>query len=595
MASSRLGLAILAALLSGTACASGRLPRENAMALATADGSVLEGCYDCLLQARDAYERLADSKYSRPDTLALRLFETNLLLALRDKELQLDWSANLARAKLVAKRLPAHIDADRVLRIAESVLPNGTGRRSDWPARQIGASARVTRIADDVSWLNSAPLRASVREYFTLALDCSYDAQVLAPRQQPGATSRRPVLSPDATPLIMYRTGICLGADTNMLAAVMAMVPKSYEAAFHHATRSVFTAEVDGGVAVTKLLDSAYKRFPKSPAVTHLSGWLASVNGDCVGGTRWFGETLAIDSTHEFGLLHNTECLSRLKEDSAVLAMATRLIALNTPSTQRAYYLRAASRLRLRDLPSARSDIEAAKWLEREGNALTLGGIIENEQNDLGVAELDLREARAREGGDQNCVAAWTLGLVLDKAKRPADAGDAFESALVCFDIRVTVIRSTIARLTSTPSRNPAHTARRVAALAADSTDQRTRFYASAFNAAGQRATMRNFLRALELLEIAGRDSSLAEHVVKLQQAIRAAMMARRTYGTPIQARWLADGQILAWRFHGALIILGVGGRRSRQRQGRWASPPGSSQREWTAWHDQPRETTPRQ
>jgi hypothetical protein len=522
MASSRFLLAVVTVLLFG-GCAPGRLKRENAMALAAADGRVMEGCYDCLIQARDAYERIADSKYVHRDTLALRLFEAHLLLSLRDKEMQLDWSANFARASAAATKLPASIDGARVLRIAESVLPNGTGRGSDWPAElRRRASAIVPMIPDDVKWLYSAPLRAPVREYVALALDCSYDAQVLAPRPQPGARSRRPVLSPDATPLIIYRTGTCMSADTNMLAAVMAVVPTFHEAAFHHATLSAFTAEMDGGDAAAKLLDKAYQRFSKSPAVTFMSGWLASMVGDCGAGARWFGETVALDSIHEFGLLQHTECLSRLKQDSAALAMATRLIALNTPSTQRAYYLRAASRLRLKELPSARSDIEAAKSLEREGSALTLGGIIENEQDELGVAELDLREARGLPKGDQNCVAALTLGLVLDKAKRPVDAGDAFESALDCFDVKVAVIRVAIARLASMPSRNPAHTAKRIAGLAADSIEQRMRYHASAFNAAGQRANSRNFVRALALLDIAGRDSALAEPVVKLRQAILA-------------------------------------------------------------------------
>src|SRR5262245_34862344 len=81
------------------ACASGRIKRENAMALAAADGRVLEGCYDCLIQARDGYERLASAKYVKRDTVALRLFEANLLLVLREKELQLDWAASIERAK----------------------------------------------------------------------------------------------------------------------------------------------------------------------------------------------------------------------------------------------------------------------------------------------------------------------------------------------------------------------------------------------------------------------------------------------------------------------------------------------------------------
>ena len=71
------------------------------MALAAADARILEGCYDCLLAARATYERLAGSKYMQRDTMLLRLFETELLLALREKELQLDWQPALCVPRAV--------------------------------------------------------------------------------------------------------------------------------------------------------------------------------------------------------------------------------------------------------------------------------------------------------------------------------------------------------------------------------------------------------------------------------------------------------------------------------------------------------------
>jgi hypothetical protein len=529
MPSSRARPIVAAAiLLLAAACTSGRLKREAASALAMADGRVLEGCYDCLLQARQSYEGLASSKYAKRDTLALRLFETNVLVALRAKEMQLDWTPELERARALVSRVPATVDAARVLRIAEAVLPDGNGRGSGWPAPLRRATAAFApKVPDEVAWLNTAPLRSAVREYLALALDCSYDARVLAPTRQPGATARRPVLSPDATPLVIYRTGICMGADTNMLAAVMALVPDFHEAAYYHATSSAFGAELDGGTAAWKLLDRAYRRFPTSPGVTFMSGWLASNLGDCSTADRWFGETIAIDSTHEFALLLGTKCLSGLHRDSAAVAMATRLLDLQTASTQQAYYWRALSRFRLKELGAARSDIDAAKSMAHEPNSLTLGGIIENEQDDLAIAEQDLRAARALPRGELNCPAAWTLGLVLDKQKRPVDAGDAFEGAMECFDFRVLLIRHQIDTLLARPSRNPAHTQRRAAALAADSTEQRARYFVSAFNAAGQRANTRRFDRALELLEVAGRDSTLAESVTKLRQAIVAIRSTR--------------------------------------------------------------------
>jgi hypothetical protein len=54
---------------------------------------VLEGCYDCLLDTRGIYARLAQSNDRKTAASAVaRLFETDVLLALREKELALDSS-----------------------------------------------------------------------------------------------------------------------------------------------------------------------------------------------------------------------------------------------------------------------------------------------------------------------------------------------------------------------------------------------------------------------------------------------------------------------------------------------------------------------
>src|SRR5207244_3144092 len=86
-----------------------------------ADALVRQGCYECLLKARDAYEGLA-TQCETPD-IVVSLFETQLLVALRERELGIDDRASTAAAEQVAARVPAVVDARRYLRIVAAIRP----------------------------------------------------------------------------------------------------------------------------------------------------------------------------------------------------------------------------------------------------------------------------------------------------------------------------------------------------------------------------------------------------------------------------------------------------------------------------------------
>jgi tetratricopeptide (TPR) repeat protein len=503
-------LAVLATALS-LGCASARLNRENVLALAAADARVLEGCYDCLLYARETYERIAASRKAKTgDSIFVRIFETSLLLALREKELALDSRSTIEFARVLLPRLPTSLDAQRLLRMVDVALPDGTGRPSTVEKLKQTHASYIPRIPGEIAWLATAPIRPVVRNYIALALECSY----AEPKH------KRPQLAVGAPPIIVYRTGICTNVDPTIVWRALTAVPVFHDAAYFLGSAAAMAAEETGGDAA-RLLSQAYARFPRAVGVTFMSGWLGSVIGNCPSAVRYFDETLAIDTLHEHAMLQRTMCLSNLHRDSAAIVSATQLIPIETETKGQGYYWRAVSRLRLKELPSARSDIEAAKALTRRSpTVLTLAGIIEHDQNDLAIAEKDLREARDAVTGDQNCTAAWYLALVLNKGNRPRESAEQFELAMSCYDFKVAVIRSRIAKAQEKASQYPEFTAKRIARLAADSVDQRSRYYASAFNAAGNIANAGNRARALELLEVAASDPKLSEPVAKLRAAI---------------------------------------------------------------------------
>src|SRR5215211_2115225 len=120
----RIAAAVIAfaAVSASLGCASARIRKANALALAVADTRVLEGCYGCLRDARATYARVAGDKHTKqPAPVIARLFETDVLLALREKELGLDSRASMDRARALVPRVPASLEPKRVLDIVDAV------------------------------------------------------------------------------------------------------------------------------------------------------------------------------------------------------------------------------------------------------------------------------------------------------------------------------------------------------------------------------------------------------------------------------------------------------------------------------------------
>jgi tetratricopeptide (TPR) repeat protein len=519
------GLALAAAGLS-LGCASARVRRENERALATADARVLEGCYDCLREARDIYARLAGGKRDKNTPIFVaRLFETEVLLALREKELALDSRASLERARSLVPRVPPSLEPKRVLDIAQAVLPDANGlSMKAMDALREHNQPFLEKIDGELAWLESAPLTPAVRKYVALALDCSYVERKKPRGDTTNTLEKRRALPINAPPLVAYRAADCAKADTLALARVLVAAPTFDEARYALAGSTLFGAAETGGDGVRALLERAHARFPRAPGVTFLSGYLNTLIGDCTEADRFYEETLAIEPAHDRALLQMTICLTNLHQDSAAIAAATRFIALEPSNVAEGYYWRAANRLRRRELELARADIERAKALARsDGTIFTLAGIIEHEQDDLGIAESDLRGARSAWQGDENCTAAFYLGSVFNKRERWAEAAAAFDTAMVCYDGRVHDVELKIEKVRASTKGSAAFRAKRIAALEEELADRRRRYYSATFNFASMSARTGNLARAEELLAVAAQSPELADQVARLRGAIEEA------------------------------------------------------------------------
>jgi tetratricopeptide (TPR) repeat protein len=529
------GWIALAVTFLSVGCASARIREANTLALARADTRVLEGCYQCLRDARDVYARLAVDKHAPriakgAPSIVARLFETEVLLTLREKELALDAHASLDRVRALVPRVPAAMEPRRIVDMIDASLPDGAGT----PAKTMDALQErhrpyLQKIEDDLTWIESAPLTPAVRKYVALSLDCSYALRKRPSGDTANTLARRREIPINAPPLVTYRAADCAKTDTLALKRVLYAMPSFHEAGYALAALNVLYAGETGGDEVQRQLDTAHAHFSKAPGVTYLRGYLASLLGDCADANRFYERTLAIEPTHERAMLQMTICQTNMNLDSAAIATATRFIALETSNVAEGYYWRASNRLRRRELDLARSDIDTAKVRSRnDGSVFTLAGIIEHEQNDLGVAEHDLKGARSVWQGDGNCTAAFYLGSVLSKGERYIEAAASFDSAMVCYDGRVRAVALKIEQVRASTMGTAAFRARRIAFLEEELADRRRRYYTSTYNFASMSARIGNIPRAEELLVIAAESPDLTAQVAKLRDLIAEATRQAR-------------------------------------------------------------------
>ncbi len=508
----------LGALLLCTACASAPIKKPDLLALDQADALVRQGCYDCLLEARTTYMRVAVGK-ARPLVVG-RLFEVELLLSLREKELAMDHQPALDRARALAAELPPALEPLRYVAIADAVPPDdiGAGRAEDTAFRR-SRGIFVPKINDEIAWLNTAGLGVHFRKYLALAIDCMYLTRGRAQGDTPRVPVRRDIL-PDTPPLVAYRIGMCDSPRREILEKVRSAEPRFVETAFFIARVEVNEAARTGKGRPREPLAEAYARFPKSASVTYLSGNYNQLSGDCQEALRFYEETLALKPVHENALLGRTVCLSFLKRTPEAIAAATRMIEVKPFNIDEAFYWRAWNYHFLKDLPPARRDIEAAKARASNIKIHTLAGVIEHDQDDLDIAERDLMEAMGFPGAGLNCTPPWYLGLVEMKRTRWTESGTRFEQAMQCYERSITDNEQSIAALEANPDLDPTFRMRQIANFRAQIDSDRSQQYAAAFNAANHYARGGQIPKARVLIEVAARDPGLAERIAALKKMI---------------------------------------------------------------------------
>ena len=512
-------------------CASAPIKKSDAAILLDADQRVLSGCYDCLVDARETYERIGVGK-ARPLVIN-RLFETQVLIVLREIDLGLDWQPALERARALAKELPTAqsgtkappviIDGARVLALVDLVPPDDYG----WPSAAAAAYRRdrlraIGKIGQELTWIEQSSLTPAVGQFVRMTLECNYQTSLpVAPGEKPRPSGWKPAIAPDAPPLVKYRHAACGFPIDPPFKEIRSLVPRFVDTSYWQGRLAVARIRQGGDIAATREhVEAFYSRFPKSSSATYLRGAFNQQIGDCRAALPFYEETIALQPAHERALLGVVTCLSYGKRHEEAIVAATRMVELKTPNVDDGLYWRAWNQRELGRLPEARADIDTAKKRTVNGQIYTLAGIIEHDQDDLGPAEIDLKVARSLSDGKENCEAAWYLGLVSMKRQDWPRAASEFESVMGCYQQRQDENEEFRRTMSANPDIDAEFKARQLAnfdAVIQESAGQR---HAAAYNAAHFYARAGNVDKARPLLEIAAKDPALAARVAELRKLI---------------------------------------------------------------------------
>jgi len=470
-----------------------------------AHGLVEAGCYRCLLDAYTLYEKALQAPVDRV-AVEDRLFSTALLLALREKELGLDATPWIERARAAAGA------ADGIYLEAVEAIPWATaGFSTDFePAHPLTARTREAWRAR----LASIDRQSALDTYLQLTVACTTGLRELEPALEDRARS--------GTPLLRYRLGACGADHREVLEAVLGADSRFVEIPF-------LLARFEIGGAVSRRdwlsralphLEAAHSGLPESPIVTVTLAGAVAGRRNPERALALYDQALGQRPLQREAMLGRMVTLSNLRRHEEAIAVAGRMIELGTWYIGDAYYWRAWNHYQRARLDAAAADIADARRSLVNIDVLTLAGMIAYDRGRRADARADFTEAQAKDPA--TCVASWYLGLLdIDESSWQAAVGT-FGGAASCYRDAAAAFLKAAAEL---PADLPADVRQAEAAQfgqnAADSLRQAGR---ASLNAAQASIRLGDNQRALQHARLAAEQPDTRERAEALLQALDKAL-----------------------------------------------------------------------
>jgi tetratricopeptide (TPR) repeat protein len=442
---------LLLALLVATACAK---PRPMVVTppvvdvqprLEAADALVRTGCFDCLVEALQAYNAirvLANVPPAPAEAALIGSIRAALLLDLRERELGTAESGYLQRARdALASR--DELQQRFAPRVEDVEITSWRYSRLDVGPTNLQWRRRFQELQKDSVAAGEEHRRAAdsdiLSAYEWVAFICTFGDRPSRER----AALLAPLDHWRDTPIVAYRAAHCGVAQRDALTELLQREPRFREIHYWLGAAFVGARRLD---EAEEYLTKAYEWRQDWPAVTAMLGNIYTTAEEFEPALKFYEETLALvpgEADAAVGRIRSLSMLNRHAE--AFEAIDEVLNQPARPFPGELYYWRAWNGAQVGQLDQAWSDVEQASRLWVGADVAKLAGIIAYRRRELPVALKRFEEARRLNAGD--CETQNYIGVIHAEQREWSEDAATFVETAACLDRAREALRKDIERI----------------------------------------------------------------------------------------------------------------------------------------------------
>jgi tetratricopeptide (TPR) repeat protein len=426
-------LLVIAPLMGVISCQSGGevtvSPQEMAefsIKLRQADELYSKGTYASLKTALSAYQDLsAFPAFSMK--IKEKMVRTALLLSLRAKELAVLDTSFLETADRLILTHPS-LKAYKPYLDASKALPNSSrGANMSDAGGDTDLDEYYDWMADHISSLfqefqKNAPI-SPFHAYFYISLYESFRHWI----NEEGDFARISV-SFRQSPLVRYKLALYPEVLAEVLSVLKEEDPDFVECDYALGEHSLRQGKI---LTAERYLLKSFRAIPESTALVMALTKVYFALEEYEKCLELNELALQTAPVYRDALLGKMICLSFMNRPEDAIRICSKLLDLGNYYMGEAHYWRARNLNELMRLEEAWEDVEKAKkYLIGHHEVLFLSGLIAFRQNNLDLAESNLRETLKLNGG--YCEASYYLGQIYSRQERWEESGAAFQRSALC-------------------------------------------------------------------------------------------------------------------------------------------------------------------